>query len=104
MVISPETNEEEASELVGRVGKFITDNGGVVKNQENWGTKKLAYPIGHYREGNYVMSEFNSEPSTANELEKLLRASQQLIRYLVIKQDEKVEEDSEIKVEEDSEI
>jgi len=95
MVISPETNEEEASGLVERVGKFITDNGGVVKNQEKWGTKKLAYPIDNYREGSYVMSEFNSEPAAANELEKLLRASQQVIRHLVIKQDEKVVEDSE---------
>ena len=96
MVISPDTNEEESSELVERVGKFITENGGVIKNQLNWGTRKLAYPIENYREGNYVMSEFNSEPSTANELEKLLRASQQVIRHLVIKQDEKVEEESEI--------
>ena len=96
MVISPDTNEEESSELVERVGKFITENGGVLKNQLIWGTRKLAYPIENYREGNYVMSEFNSEPSTANELEKLLRASQQVIRHLVIKQDEKVEEESEI--------
>jgi small subunit ribosomal protein S6 len=96
MVISPDTNEEESSGLVERVGKFITDNGGVVKNQESWGTRKLAYPIENYREGSYVISEFNSEPSTANELEKLLRASQQVIRHLVIKQDEEVDEESEI--------
>ena len=43
-----------------------------------------------------MMSEFNSEPSTANELEKVLRASQQVIRYLVIKQDENVDENLEI--------
>ena len=96
MVISPDTNEEESSGLVERVGKFITDNGGVVKTQENWGTRKLAYPIENYREGSYVISAFNSEPSTANELEKLLRASQQVIRHLVIKQDEKVDEEPEI--------
>lgn len=96
MVISPDTNEEESSGLLERVGKFITDNGGVVKTQETWGTRKLAYPIENYREGSYVISEFNSEPSTANELEKLLRASQQVIRHLVIKQDEEVDEESEI--------
>ena len=88
IVISPEVEEEAATGVVERVSKFITDRGGEVTNQDHWGTQRLAYPIQDYREGNYVLTQFNSEPAAAKELDEALRAYQEVIRYLVMKRED----------------
>ena len=88
IVISPEVEEEAATGVVERVGKFITDRGGEITNQDNWGTQRLAYPIQDYREGNYVLTQFNSEPAAAKELDDALRAYQEIIRHLVMKRED----------------
>ena len=88
IVISPEVEEEAATGVVERVSKFITDRGGEVTNQDHWGTQRLAYPIQDYREGNYVLTQFNSEPAAAKELDDALRAYQEVIRYLVMKRED----------------
>ncbi len=88
MVISPEVDEENATGVVERVSKFITDRGGEITNQDNWGTQRLAYPIQDYREGNYVLAQFNSEPATAKELDDTLRAYQELLRHLVTRRED----------------
>ena len=88
IVISPEVEEEAATGVVERVSKFITDRGGEVTNQDHWGTQRLAYPIQDYREGNYVLTQFSSEPAAAKELDEALRAYQEVIRYLVMKRED----------------
>ncbi len=88
IVISPEVEEEAATGVVERVSKFITDRGGEVTNQDDWGTQRLAYPIQDYREGNYVLTQFNSEPAAAKELDDALRAYQEIIRHLVMKRED----------------
>ena len=88
IVISPEVEEERATGVVERVSKFITDRGGEVTNQDDWGTQRLAYPIQDYREGNYVLTQFSSEPAAAKELDDALRAYQEVIRHLVMKRED----------------
>ena len=88
MVISPEVDEDNATGVVDRVSKFITDRGGEITNQDNWGTQRLAYPIQDYREGNYVLTQFNLEPAAAKELDDALRAYQELLRHLVTKRED----------------
>ena len=88
IVISPEVEEERATGVVERVSKFITDRGGEVTNQDDWGTQRLAYPIQAYREGNYVLTQFSSEPAAAKELDDALRAYQEVIRHLVMKRED----------------
>ena len=88
IVISPEVEEERATGVVERVSKFITDRGGEVTNQDDWGTQRLAYPIQDYREGNYVLTQFSSEPAAAKELDDALRAYQEVIRHLVTKRED----------------
>ena len=77
-----------ATGVVERVSKFITDRGGEVTNQDDWGTQRLAYPIQDYREGNYVLTQFSSEPAAAKELDDALRAYQEVIRHLVTKRED----------------
>jgi len=85
IVVSPEVDEEGAKGVVERVTQFITERGGSLTNQEHWGLRRLAYPIERFHEGNYVLTQFTSEPSSAKELKANLRASREVIRYLLVK-------------------
>ena len=86
IVISPELDEQETSGATDRVSGFIAERGGSVTSQEQWGVRKLAYPIQGYHEGNYVLTRFTSEPNLASELDANLVSSSEVIRHLLVKQ------------------
>jgi small subunit ribosomal protein S6 len=87
VIISPELTEEAVDGVVGRISQFITDNGGSVANIEQWGKKKLAYPIKHFTEGNYVLARFKMKPRLSKELEASLQISEEVFRHLLIRVD-----------------
>ena len=87
MILSPEVDEEGATGVVQRVNQFITERGGSFTNQEHWGIRRLAYPVQRFREGNYVLTQFTFEPSATGELEANLKASGEVIRYLLVKKE-----------------
>ena len=57
-MLTPEANEEEAAAAVDVVTGFISDRGGSVSVQENWGVRRLAYPVQRFQEGNYFLMRF----------------------------------------------
>ena len=83
MILSPESTEEEVSGTVENVHGFITDGGGAVSEHETWGLRRLAYPLRKFREGNYALTYFESSPASMQELEDNLKASQDIMRFLV---------------------
>jgi small subunit ribosomal protein S6 len=85
VVISPELMEEAVDGVMSRIGKFITENGGSVANIEQWGKKKLAYPIKQFTEGNYVLARFKMKPKLSRELEASLELSEEVFRHLLIR-------------------
>lgn len=87
MVLSPEMDEAGVNEAVSRVTRYVTDRGGSVASEENWGLRRLAYPIQNFHEGNYVLTELNMEPAQASGLESTLRLTPGLLRHLLIKQE-----------------
>ena len=50
-----------------------------------WGKKKLAYPIGQFVEGSYVLAHFNLKPASTKELEANLQISEEVLRHLLVK-------------------
>ena len=50
-----------------------------------WGKRKLAYPIEHFTDGNYVLTQFKLKPELSKELEASLRISEEVLRYLLIR-------------------
>lgn len=88
-VVSPEVGEKETGDTVDRISKFITDQGGSVSSQEQWGMLRLAYPIKKFYEGNYFLTEFTIDPHEALELENTVNLSQEILRHLLIKKDKK---------------
>lgn len=91
LVVSPEIAEEEFEAAIDNVSKFITDKGGAISDIERWGKRRLAYPIRHFAEGNYVVTRFKLGPTYGKELEANLRISEEVLRHLVIKLDHQPE-------------
>ena len=87
MVLSPEATEDEAKSTVSHVTAVITDKGGEITHQENWGVRRLAYPIQRFVEGNYFLTRFRLESDGVLELDQTLNASQEVLRYLVMRMD-----------------
>ena len=84
-IISPEIAEEELSATIDRVSRFITEREGVISDVEQWGKRRLAYPVKHFEEGSYILTRFKSKPAQNKELEANLKISENVLRHLVIK-------------------
>jgi len=85
VVISPEVEDKSLDTLIENIGQFITVRGGAVSEVERWGKRKLAYPIEHFLEGNYVLNRFQLKPAAGKELEANLKISDEVLRHLLIK-------------------
>ena len=89
MVLLPNMEDEGIEDLLGRVNKYVDENGGSVERQEKWGSlRKLAFPINDYTEGNYILSNLRLEPESIEQLEATLEVSENVLRHLVIRVDE----------------
>jgi len=91
-ILRPDLGGEEAvTGQVERVQGFIRDQGGsVVSVDQNnpWGRRKLAYEIADQQEGYYVLTHFDLNPSKCDELERSLKLSESILRYLLVRLDE----------------
>jgi len=85
MIISPDIPEEEVPETLEKVGGYITSKGGVITDTNRWGIRKLAYPIKHHREGNYVLTHLQLEPTAIAEIEANLRISEKVLRHVLVR-------------------
>ena len=85
LVISPEVDEENIPTTVDKVTKFITGKGGTIVEVNRWGKRKFAYPIKHFTEGEYVLTQFKLEFTLAKELEKNLQISEEILRHLLVR-------------------
>jgi small subunit ribosomal protein S6 len=88
VVFSPEIAEEDIPTEIEKVNQFITQKGGVITEVNQWGRRKLAYPIRRFREGNYALTQFKLLPNLTVELEKNLQSSEEILRYLLVRLEE----------------
>ncbi len=85
LIINPEVSEEEFEATLSSVSQFINGNGGTVSHVEQWGKRKLAYPIEHFMDATYVLTRLEMRPSLSKELEAKLKISEKVIRHLLIR-------------------
>jgi len=85
LIISPEVVDEALDPTIDNVNKLITERGGIISNAEKWGKRKLAYPIEHFVEGTYVLTQFKLKPALSKELEANLQTSEEILRHLLVK-------------------
>jgi len=84
-IVSPELDENEVSKIMDKVGQAISNRGGVVEGTDEWGKRKLAYPIRKFMEANYILTRFKLEPKSIKEVEAEIRAWEDILRHLVVK-------------------
>ncbi len=85
VIISPEVAEEEIPAVLEKISRFILERGGSVTGANQWGRRKLAYPIRDFMEGNYVLTNFKLEPKLTAELEASLGLSAEILRHLLVR-------------------
>ncbi|MBE5786931.1 MAG: 30S ribosomal protein S6 [Clostridiales bacterium] len=88
-IIDPAVEEEARKALVAKYNELITGNGGIVDKVEEWGKRRLAYAIDYKTEGYYVLVNFQAESELPKELERNLQISESVIRYQVIRIEER---------------
>ena len=87
-IIRPDLEEEATTTLVDRFSGLVESNGGVNLTVDKWGKRRLAYEINDYREGQYVLINFEGDGHISQEVERVMKISDDVIRFLTVKKDE----------------
>ena len=88
LVLSAKIEDEERIATLEKVKEIITRFGGTITNVDEWGKKRLAYEIQKMREGFYYFIHFDSNGETPAELEQRVRITENVLRYLCVRQNE----------------
>ena len=88
VIISAQPDEEGQKAELERVSELITRFGGTIDKVDNWGRRKLSYPINKQNDGVYTFITFSSEGGVPAEVEGRLRIMENVLRFLVIRIDE----------------
>jgi small subunit ribosomal protein S6 len=87
-ILPPETTEQQVAELHAQVESVVSRMNGAIEKTENWGRKRLAYEIGHHKEGVYVLEVINGSGELMKELDRRLRVMDQVLRHMVVRVDQ----------------
>ena len=86
-ILTPVLSDDQMKETVEKFKSVLTDNGGKIENEENWGLRKLAYPIENKNTGFYTLIEFDGEPTIVKQLETAFRRDEKVLRFLTFRLD-----------------
>ena len=85
LMLDPELPEERQNEVVTRVRENIERDGGRFDQHEPWGRRRLEYEIDHKREGSYHLLTFAAEPATLEEISRVLKITDGVMRHLAVR-------------------
>src|SRR6266496_1596559 len=87
-ILPPDTTEQQVTDLQTQVEGIVTRMNGRIDKTDNWGRKKLAYEIGHHKEGVYVLQVINGSGELMKELDRRLKVMDQVLRHMIVRVDE----------------
>src|SRR5437762_13011577 len=87
-ILPPETSEQQVAELHEQIAAIVSRMSGQIEKTDNWGRRKLAYEIGKFKEGVYVLEVINGSGDLMKEIDRRLRVIDEVIRHLVVRVDE----------------
>jgi small subunit ribosomal protein S6 len=82
LMLDPEQAEARQDEIVARARELVEKNGGSWQSHDAWGRRRLAYPIAHKEEGVYHLVVFDAEAETLDEISRVLRIDDAVIRHM----------------------
>ena len=86
-ILTPVLSDEQMKEAVGKFKGVLEENGAKIVNEEEWGLRKLAYPIQKKSTGFYCLLEFEGDPTLVKKLEVAYRRDERVIRFLTFRLD-----------------
>jgi small subunit ribosomal protein S6 len=87
-IVRPDVAEEDADKLIAGFSATVTGGGGVVKSVEKMGRRKLAYLVRKFNDGNYVLMTIEAGGPVVLELERRLRVTEPVIKFITVRIDE----------------
>ena len=87
-ILPPDTTEQQVAELHEQIEQVVARLNGQIEKNENWGRRRLAYEIGHHKEGVYVLDVINGSGELMKELDRRLKVMDMVIRHSVVRVDE----------------
>ena len=91
-ILTPVLSDEQMKEAVGKFKDLLVQNGAEIVNEEEWGLRKLAYPIQKKSTGFYCLLEFKAEPTIVKKLDVAYRRDERVIRFLTFRLDKYAQE------------
>ena len=88
-ILNPEVSEEQSNSILERFQQIVTNHDGQVVRINQWGRRRLAYPIAHQRDGFYVFFDMILTPETVSELDRNLKVTEEVLRHIIIRRDPK---------------
>jgi small subunit ribosomal protein S6 len=88
-ILKPDYDEEKVTEIMEKYSNIIKNNRGEVVSEDKWGKRRLAYEIQDYREGFYILVNFKSEANVPTELDRVMKISDEILRFMITNKDEK---------------
>ena len=89
-ILKPDAPEEEVDAFVDQIKQVISTGKGTVDKVDKWGMRKLAYRVQKYNEGLYVLVQFSSSPELVQEVERRMRVTDMVIKFITVRIDEKL--------------
>lgn len=86
-IMTPVLSDEQMKETVKKFENYLLEKGAEIVHQENWGLRKLEYPIAKKTSGFYHLFEFKAEPSLVKDFELQYRRDEKIMRYLTVSLD-----------------
>lgn len=86
-IIDTEQEDDAIKELINKFKGIVEERGGQVSEIDEWGKRRLAYPINNRREGYYVLMNFEADPDTVLDLDRVFGITVGIIRHTIIKKE-----------------
>jgi small subunit ribosomal protein S6 len=83
-ILSPDLSQEEKTTIMNRLRSVVQKNGKIIK-EEDWGKKRLAYPIKHKDYGNYIYIVYHASQDTVHKLEQEMNLQSDVLRFLTVR-------------------
>ena len=84
-ILNNDLADEAKDAVIEKLNAVVTGNGGTVDNVDKWGTRRLAYPINYKNEGYYVLVNFTAGATLPDELERVMRITDAVVRFMIVK-------------------
>jgi small subunit ribosomal protein S6 len=103
-IVRPDVEEAEIDKLIEGFSANVTSGGGEVKSVEKMGRRRLAYTVRKFNDGFYILLNIAAEGSLITEIERRLRVSEQVIKFITVRMDEEEKRLAKVKALRDSKV